>query len=58
VLTSQKLEEANISHKPSVSVDVLARIREGARKTNRLPRNIKRHLIEQGIIQSDEEAGI
>jgi hypothetical protein len=58
VLTSQKLEEADISHKTSVSADVLARIREGAGKTNRLPRNIKQHLIEQGIIQSGEAAGI
>ena len=50
VLTSRQLEEANISHKTSVSSDVLARIRDGARKTNRLPRHIKQHLIDQGII--------
>ncbi len=57
VLTSQKLEEANISHKTSVSSEVLARIREGAGKTDRLPRHIKQHLIEQGIFPSEETAG-
>jgi hypothetical protein len=57
VLTAQRLAEANISHKTSVSAEVLARIREGARKSNRLPRHIKQHLIEQGIIPSDEQAG-
>ena len=51
-LTSKQLAEANISHKTSVTEDVLRRIREGAGKSDRLPRNVKQHLIDQGILSS------
>ena len=52
VVTSKGLHAAAISHGQSVSVAVLARIREGANKTRLLPRAIKRHLIDQGVIPS------
>jgi hypothetical protein len=50
VLTLQQLQAANIRHTTSVSQAVLARIHDGASKTKFLPRHIKQHLIDQGII--------
>ena len=50
VVTAKQLAEANISHKTSVTPDILKRIRDGAGKTNRLPHHIQQHLIDQGII--------
>ena len=55
VVTLQQLSDAVISHKASVNAGVLARIREGANKTHMLPRKIKQHLIDQGIIPFEEK---
>jgi len=53
VVTKRQLEEASISHKTSVDMRVLQRIRAGAGKSRFIPRFIKKHLIDQGIIESE-----
>jgi hypothetical protein len=50
VVTAQQLEAAEIRHTATFSPTVLARIRAGASQNDRLPRYIKKHLVDQGII--------
>ena len=56
IVTVQKLRETNLSHKTSLSAEVLQRVRDGAGKSKRIAHHIKKALIDQGIISVAREA--
>lgn len=50
IVTAEQLQNARLNHSTSLTATVLTLVREGAAKTQFLPRYIKKLLIEQGVI--------
>jgi hypothetical protein len=50
IVKALDLRGANISHSATLTSAILMRVREGAAKTQFIPRYIKKLLIEQGVV--------